>query len=149
DGAGVWAAQDAGVQQATRVLIVAVASSAGGLVRTVEPLNPGAEQSAFLGPRHGSASSLLFAQRVNGLAHLFVGAAAADVARQAALDLGGRGALVGLEDGLHGDDETGSAEAALLRIVLHKGGRHGVDLVSLGQRLGGADRFALGLEGEH
>src|SRR5439155_283349 len=116
-GAGVGAAQDAGVQQPGAVDVVAVPGAPGGLVGAVEARDLGADESALLRPRHGLAPPFLVAQRVNGVTHLFVGATAADVAGQAALDLGGRGPGVGVEDGAEGDDKAGRAEAALLGVV--------------------------------
>src|SRR5262245_379098 len=70
-----------------------------------------------------SRGSFLIAQRVDGVAHLFISAAAADVALQAVFDFGGRGLGILFEDGLHSHDEPGRAEAALLRVVLHERGR--------------------------
>src|SRR5439155_25786006 len=90
----------------------------------------------------------LIAQRVNGVAHLFVGAAAADVAGQAVLDLGGRRLGILFEHGFHRDDEAGRAEAALLGVVAGEGGGNRVELVALNEAFGGADRLALGFEGE-
>src|SRR5262249_30850187 len=43
----------------------------------------------------------------------------------------------------------GGAEAALLGVGGDEGGRDGVEPVALGERLGGADGLALGLEREH
>ncbi len=54
-----------------------------------------------------------------------------------------------VEGGAHGHDESGRAEAALLSVVLHEGGRHGVELAAVDETLGGLDLFALGLQREH
>ncbi len=94
-------------------------------------------------------SSFLAAQGGDGVAHLFVGAAAADVAGQPFLDLGGRGLGVLVQGGPHGDDEAGRAEAALLGVVLHEGGGHGIESAVAGQRLGRLDLAALGFQGQH
>src|SRR5262249_13574528 len=92
--------------------------------------------------------SLRLAQRRDGVAHLLVGAAAADVAAQGLLDLGRRGLGVLVESGSHGDDEARRAEAALLGVVLHERGGHGVELrpAEAGGRL---DLLAAGLERQH
>ena len=89
----------------------------------------------------------LLHKRGDGVAHLLVGAAAADVAGQGFLDLGGRGLGVLVEGGPHGDDEAGRAEAALLGVVLDEGGRHGVELAVGDQGLGRLDLLALRLRG--
>src|SRR5262245_32295439 len=65
---------------------------------------------------------LLLAQFGDGVAHLGVGAAAADVAGQRLLDLGGRGVRVLVEGRSHRHDEAGRAEAALLRVELDERG---------------------------
>src|SRR5690242_19787076 len=89
----------------------------------------------------GSAS-LLLAKRRDDVAHLFVGSAAADVAAQGFLDLGGRRVGVLVQSGPQRYDEAGRAEAALLRVVLHERGGHGVELAAVGQRLGRLDLLA-------
>src|SRR5207253_2967160 len=92
-----------------------VLGSAGGLGGAVDPGHTGADETALFGPAgcHGSAS-LLLRQGCDGVAHLFVGAAAADVAGEPLLDLlrGGVGVLV--KHRSHGDDEARRAKVALL-----------------------------------
>src|SRR5207253_11034330 len=79
-GVRVGAAKDDGVQHTGAVDVEAVFGPAGGLFGAVEAVDARAEQAGFFGPgdRHGSAS--LLAQGRDGVSHLFVGAAAADVA---------------------------------------------------------------------
>src|SRR5262249_9254787 len=88
------------------------------------------------------------AQIGDGVAHLLVGAAAADVAAQGLFDLGLRGVGVLVEGGPHGDDEAGRAEAALLGVVVDEGGRHGVELAVGDEALGRLDRFTLSFDGK-
>src|SRR5262249_29184626 len=52
----------------------------------------------------------------------------------------------------HADDqheEARRAEAALQPVMVHEGALEGMQLVALGQSLHGADRFPVGLHGEH
>ena len=77
------------MQHARAVDVEAVLRLAGRLVGAVEALDLGAEQAAFFGPTCLPWLSLpSWSQLVDGVAHLLVGAAAADVAGQAVLDLG-------------------------------------------------------------
>src|SRR5688500_3390126 len=83
------------------------------LLRLFEPLLPTLLHRIFrAGLRHLE----------HGLADARIGAAAAEVARQAVMDLGERGSGVAVEEGLGRDDEAGGAEAALLGVVLDEGG---------------------------
>src|SRR5205085_9107392 len=115
-GGGVGAAQNARVQHALQVLVVAILGATGGLGGTIEALNLGADNPAWCWPWHGLIPPLI-AKRVDGVPHLFIGAATADVARQPSFDLSRRGLGVLIEGRPHGDHETRRAEAALLGVV--------------------------------
>src|SRR5262249_47961152 len=82
-GGGVRAAEDHSVQHARPVDVVAVLGAPGGLLGGVDALDLGAEEPSLLGPTlfgHGSAP--LLAELGDGVPHLLVGAAAADVAAE-------------------------------------------------------------------
>src|SRR5436309_8478495 len=69
----------------------------------------------------------------HGLAHAGVGAAAAEVAGQAVVDVLERGIGIAVEERLGGHDEAGGAETALLGVVLHERGLEGIELVAVAE----------------
>src|SRR5205814_1610568 len=109
---------------------------------------PGSRHGSVLLPFGLGGTALDPAEFGDGVAHLFVGPAAADVAGEAALDLGGAGLGVPVQDRAHRDDEAGGAEAALLGVVVGEGGGDRVELTAVDEGLGGLDLLPLGFEGE-
>src|SRR5438477_2800993 len=85
----------------------------------------------------------------HGLEHARVGAAAAEVAGQAVLDLLEGRVRILLEQRGRGDHEAGSAEAALQGVRLHEGGLHGAHLLRRAEALDGRDLVADGVRGQH
>src|SRR2546423_6193151 len=101
--------------------IVGVLGLPGNFDRRIHASDAGTDQSTVLsvGPcvvRHGSGSFLRDLR--DGLANSGIGSAAAEIAAEAVADVVGAGLRMFVEEGLAGDDESGSAEAALRSIVL-------------------------------
>src|SRR5262249_26788782 len=142
--------QDAGLEQALGVDVVAVLGAPGRLIRPVEARELLANHAAFFRPGicHGLALLPFAAQCGNGVAHLLVSPATADVAGQAALDFLRRGVRVLVEGGTEGDDEPGRAKAALLSVRVDKGRRYCIELAVFGKRLGGPNLTTARLQGE-
>src|SRR5262249_62406489 len=113
----IWAAQRDAVQHARAIDVIAVLRGPGRLGWAVDARMLFADQAAFFRPWHGltpfpfPVRRGLAAERGDGVAHLLIGSAAADVAGQALLDLGRRRLGVLIEGGPHSDDEAGRAEA--------------------------------------
>src|SRR6266545_4075337 len=82
----------------------------------------------------------------NRAADAGVGTAAAEVPREAVMDLGQRRVGVLVEQGLGGHDEARGTEAALLCVVLDEGGLERMELVDRAETLDGLDPGVLGLD---
>src|SRR5262245_8581917 len=80
------------------------------------------------------------------LADARIGAATAEVAGEAVVDLGGGRVGNAIEESPGRDDESRRAEAALLGVVLHEGRLEPMKLVHGAEALDGHDRGVLGLD---
>src|SRR5438552_853983 len=103
----------------------------------------------FLGQPSAFAMTLaplLLTELGNGLPHLLVRPAPADVAGQGGLNLLGRPVRVFVQGGTHGDDESRRAEPALLGVVVDERGRYRFEFAVAAERLGRLNLGPTGLE---
>ena len=148
----VGAAHRLSKQQSLRVVVVSVFGASLDFHRAVHAQVRLAKNCALLWRRPLEFSHDLRSlprDLRDGFADTRIGSTAAQVAAQSVANLFFCRTRIFVEKRLAGHDEPWSAEAALLRVVLHEGLLNGMQPVSLAQRFHGRDRPVLRLNGQY